>query len=44
MNKYNDKYLHTVTILIIVLVILTSAIGLLYKAGGLHFIPKLIWG
>jgi len=28
MNKYNDKYLHTVTILIIVLGILTSTIGL----------------
>lgn len=37
MNKYNDKYVHAVTILIIVLGILTSAIGLLYTTGGLPF-------
>ena len=37
MSKYNDKYFYTLTILIIVLGILTSAIGLLYTTGGLPF-------
>lgn len=37
MSKNNDKSLHTVTFLIIVLGILTSAIGLLYTTGGKAF-------
>lgn len=37
MSKNNDKSLHTVTFLIIVLGIITSAIGLLYTTGGKTF-------
>lgn len=37
MNKKNNKILHLVTFLIIVLGILTSAIGLLYTTGGEAF-------
>ena len=37
MNKNNDKSLHIVTLIIIVLGILTSSIGLLYTTGGKAF-------
>jgi len=37
MSKNNDKILHTVTFIIIVLGIVTSAIGLLYTTGGKAF-------
>lgn len=37
MNKNNDKSLHIVTFIIIVLGILTSSIGLLYTTGGKTF-------